>query len=211
MMARRSNRHQTPKLAPPLASGFFYAHIVESFDKSHGVTDTCFLGIEKPEILNMITFKRMLVLLILLFSMGMAAMVLAGEAEQQTGAMHQHNMMNHVNDGRISLGLPPKMKTHQLMNMRSHLEAIQTIIGLMETGDFDKASEVAHARLGLTEDMKKMCSMFKNDDFRTLGFQFHKSADVLSETLKTKDMNQSLHALQNTMGYCVQCHATFRQ
>ncbi len=155
----------------------------------------------------MIAFKRITVLLA---AVGAAALAFAGDTKQ-TGTMQRHGMMPHATDGRISLGLPEQMKTHQLMNMRSHLEAIQNIIGLMETGDFDKASEVAHTRLGLTEDMKKMCSMFKNEEFRNLGFQFHNSADALSETLKTKDMKKSLHALQNTMGYCVRCHATFRQ
>ncbi len=159
----------------------------------------------------MTTFKRTLFFLTILLSAGMGSTSFAEGAKPQMNSMQQHGMMSHANDGRISLGLPPKMKTHQLMNMRSHLEAIQTIIALMETGDFDKASEVAHEKLGLTEDMKKMCSMFNNDDFRNLGFQFHKSADVLSETLKTKDMSKSLHALRDTMGYCVQCHATFRQ
>ncbi len=159
----------------------------------------------------MIAFERILALGGLLFFLGLASMVFAGDAGQQNGSMPQHNMMSHANDGRISLGLPPTMKTHQLANMRSHLEAIQSIIGLMEAGDFVKASEVAHSRLGLTEEMKKMCSMFSNKRFRDLGFAFHKSADVLSETLKTGDMNKSLQALQTTMGYCVQCHATFRQ
>ena len=125
--------------------------------------------------------------------------------------MRNHSMMSHANDGRISLGLSPQMKTHQLANMRSHVEAIQTIIGLIGNGDFDRASEIAHSKLGLTEEMKRMCNMFNNEDFKNLGFQFHKSADTLGETLKTKDINKSLHALETTMGYCVQCHATFRQ
>ena len=157
------------------------------------------------------TFKRTRLLLAILLAGGMGATSFAGEAQQQMPMMHQHDRMSHAADGRISLGLPPKMKTHQLMNMRSHLEAIQTIISLMETGDFEKASEVAHARLGLTDEMKKMCGMFRNDDFRNLGLEFHKSADALGEALKTRDMNKSLHALSNTLGYCVQCHATFRQ
>jgi len=127
------------------------------------------------------------------------------------GLVHISFADNAVNDKRVSLGLPPHMKTHQLMNMRSHVEAVQTIIGLMAGGNFNEASGVAHSRLGLTEEMKRMCNMFQNEDFRTLGFQFHKSADHLAEVLKTKDMKKSLDALHNTMGYCVSCHATFRQ
>jgi hypothetical protein len=40
---------------------------------------------------------------------------------------------------------------------------------------------------------------------------FHKSGDELGDVLKTKDVNASLRALNKTMSYCVQCHATYRQ
>jgi hypothetical protein len=50
-----------------------------------------------------------------------------------------------------------------------------------------------------------------HNDFKLLGLAFHESGDVLANTLKTKDANKSLSALQTTLGYCVQCHATFRQ
>ncbi len=133
------------------------------------------------------------------------------QSEKEVIVNHRMMMNDTINDKRISLNLPPHMKVHQLENMRSHVEAVQAIIGLIAEQNFIKASEVAHTKLGLTAEMKRMCSMFNNEGFRTLGFQFHKSADELAETLKTKDMKKSLQALQNTMGYCVQCHATFRQ
>lgn len=148
----------------------------------------------------------------ILFSVGMIATSFAGDNDSadESDQMH-HHMMKHVDDERISLGLSPKMKAHQLANMRSHVEAIQTIVGLIAEENFDTASEVAHSKLGLTEEMENMCNMFGNDDFKKLGLQFHKSADTLGEILKTKDMNKSLSALHTTMGYCVQCHETFRQ
>lgn len=95
--------------------------------------------------------------------------------------------------------------------MRSHLQAVQTIVGLIAQKQFTPAADVAQARLGLTEEMKSMCSMFENEAFRELGFAFHKSGDALSETLKTGNVEKSLQALQETLGYCVQCHATYRQ
>ncbi|WP_456372019.1 cytochrome c [Thiolapillus sp.] len=155
--------------------------------------------------------NRNLLATCILFFVGMPLGSFAGSQEQEMSQMMHHSMMDHADDGRISLGLSAKMKRHQLANMRSHLEAIQGIVGLIGKGDFDTASELAHNRLGLTEDMQKMCNMFENENFRNLGLQFHKSADHLAEVLKTKDANQSLQALSETMGYCVQCHATFRQ
>jgi len=125
--------------------------------------------------------------------------------------MMHHHMMGETTDSRISLHLSPEMKQGQLANMRSHLEAVRNIVGLIATGDFDKASDIAHHKLGLTPEMKKMCNMFGNDDFKKLGLAFHQSADTLGDVLKTGDMQASLNALHTTMNSCVQCHATFRQ
>lgn len=122
---------------------------------------------------------------------------------------HQHEM--HMTDTRISLGLPAPMKQHQLSNMREHVEAIKSIVGMMSEKKFEEASGIAHAKLGLTADMQAMCNMFDNKEFRALGMAFHKSGDDLGNALKTKDVNASLRALSKTMQYCVECHATYRQ
>jgi len=119
--------------------------------------------------------------------------------------------MNHPKDNRISLNLSQQMKQHQLMNMRSHVNAVKSIINLLSTNQFEKASEVAHSKLGLTEEMRKMCTSFKNKEFTNMGLAFHKSADKLGEILKTKNKDKSLQALSTTMNFCVNCHATFRQ
>jgi len=122
---------------------------------------------------------------------------------------HRHEMGEM--DTRISLGISPSMKQHQLSNMRSHVEAIKSIVGLMAESKFEDASVIAHAKLGLTPEMKKMCSMFDSERFRQLGLAFHKSGDDLGDVLKTKDVNASLRALNKTMQYCVECHARYRQ
>ena len=114
-------------------------------------------------------------------------------------------------DMRTSLGLSAEMKQHQLSNMREHVEAVQSIIGLMSENKFEDASKIAHGKLGLTPEMQKMCSMFNNEKFMTLGLAFHKSGDDLGNALQTKDVAASLRALNKTMQYCVECHATFRQ
>jgi hypothetical protein len=132
----------------------------------------------------------------------------AEELKMQMGN-HHHDMS--VMDTRTSLGLSGPMKQHQLANMREHVEAIRSIVGLLAERKFDDASKVAHARLGLTPDMQAMCGMFENEGFRKLGFAFHKSGDDLGDALKTQDMNASLRALNKTMQYCVECHATYRQ
>jgi hypothetical protein len=127
--------------------------------------------------------------------------------------MHQGNHHHDMNkmDTRTSLDLSAEMKQHQLTNMRGHVEAIKSIVGLMAENKFEDASKIAHAKLGLTPEMQEMCNMFDNKDFRTLGLAFHKSGDDLGVALQTKDVNVSLRALNKTMQYCVECHATYRQ
>jgi len=137
----------------------------------------------------------------------------ASAADKSTHAEHMmhHKKMHPMQDERISLNLPPEKKLHQLANMRSHLEAIQSIVGFLTKGEFDQASHIAHSKLGLTEEMARMCRSFGNEEFTKIGLAFHKSGDNLSEVLKSNDMNKSLQALENTLGYCVHCHATYRQ
>lgn len=130
--------------------------------------------------------------------------------ERETISKDMENMMQ-INDKRISLKLNPMQKNHQLKNMRSHLEAIQNIIGLIANEKYDEASKIAYKKLGSTTEMKLMCASFGNKKFENLGLEFHKSADKMSEIFKNKDKNKSLEAISNTMNYCVECHSTFRQ
>ncbi len=148
---------------------------------------------------------------VVFFTLFFSVIAMSVHAGDKTNTMMHHDMMQASNDARLSLGLSPMMKQHQLANMRSHVAAVQTIVGLIAEEKFDQAAKVAHSQLGLTEAMKNMCNMFDNARFRKLGLAFHNSADALAVVLKTKNTKKSLQALHTTMRYCVQCHATFRQ
>jgi len=136
--------------------------------------------------------------------------------KKEVKQMHNHNQMMMHNmkmapDTRIALNVSPQKAQHQLMNMRNHVKAVQEIIGYLSNDEYDKASEVAATKLGLTDEMKMMCSSFDNENFEKLGLEFHNNADKMSEIFKTKDKNKSLNALALTMNSCVSCHATFKQ
>lgn len=146
----------------------------------------------------------------------MASPLLAEDMHQMHHEGMQGMAMYHADasgaaDSRTSLNLPAPMGRKQLTMMREHLQAVHDIIAYIAAGEFDDASKTAHEKLGLTPEMKNMCNMFGNDDFRSLGLAFHQSADELGEVLKSKDVNRSLQALHKTMNYCISCHATFRQ
>lgn len=116
-----------------------------------------------------------------------------------------------IDDGRVSLNLNKMQKNHQLSNMRSHLEAVQEITLLLSQDNYDKASELAYTKLGSTTEMKLMCASFGDKGFEKLGLEFHKSADIMSEVFKKRNKDNSLTALSNTLNYCVQCHAAYKQ
>jgi hypothetical protein len=152
--------------------------------------------------------KRILLIASVLCGLVGVNSVFANDEQMQMGS-HHHDM--NMMDMRTSLGVTGEMKQHQLSNMRGHVEAIKTIVGLMSESKFEEASKIAHEQLGLTPDMQAMCGMFNNAKFEKLGLAFHKSGDELGDTLKTKDVNASLRALNKTMQYCVECHATYKQ
>lgn len=116
-----------------------------------------------------------------------------------------------MEDGRISLKLNPMQKNHQLSNMRSHLEAVQQITLLLSQENYSEASKIAYTKLGSTTEMRLMCASFGDKGFENLGLEFHKSADKMSEVFKNRNKEKSLIALSNTLNYCVQCHATYKQ
>ncbi len=123
--------------------------------------------------------------------------------------MKRHDM--NVTDARISLHLSERMKQHQMADMRAHLAAINDIVGLMTENKFAEASKLAHEKLGLTPEMQRMCNMLGNEKATAMGLAFHRSGDELGDALVSGDVGRSLSALHNTMQYCVECHATFRQ
>ena len=142
---------------------------------------------------------------------GLAGLNVSFAANEQMQHQNHHQHTMSMMDTRTSLGLPEEMKQHQLSNMREHLAAISSIIGLLSENRFEEASKIARTKLGLNPEMQKMCSSFGNEKFTALGMAFHQSGDDLGDALKTKDVNTSLRALNKTMQYCVECHAVYRQ
>ena len=150
------------------------------------------------------------ILIVIFTFIGIAGLNMASAADEKMHHGNHHHDMSMM-DTRTSLELSAEMKQHQLSNMREHLDAINSIVGLMSENKFEDASKVARTRLGLTPEMQRMCSMFGNEKFMALGMAFHKSGDDLGDALQTKDVNTSLRALNKTMQYCVTCHVAYRQ
>jgi hypothetical protein len=147
------------------------------------------------------------ILLLISLLLPIFAPIRAMAAQEDDIGLTAHN----ISDLRIPLGLSPRIQHRLLVNMRTQFKATQAIIGLLAREKFEPAAKVAHAKFGLTDEMKRIYDISKNEDFKKLGMAFHGSASELEAALRTKDMKKSLQALRDTMGYCVQCHSKFRQ
>lgn len=134
------------------------------------------------------------------------------QQKNEIKTMQNHNQMMMHNmklekDNRTALVVSPEKAQHQLQNMRSHVIAVQSILEYLSKDEYEKAS----SKLGLTDEMKMMCSSFNNEKFEKLGLEFHTNADKMAKIFETKDKNESLKALALTMNSCVSCHASFKQ
>jgi len=144
-----------------------------------------------------------------LLMMAAAAALLAAGADAQE-MRHEHGAHTAPHDTRRVLDVPDAMKEHQKQNMREHLRAVQQVTAMMARGQWDEAAAVAHGQLGLTEEMRRMCSMF-GPEFMAMGLAFHESGDRLGEALKTKDRVKAETAMAGMLEKCVACHDTFKQ
>jgi hypothetical protein len=133
------------------------------------------------------------------------------ENNENSKSIESTHKMKFGEDDRISLNLNKMQKRHQLSNMRNHLKAVQEIISFIAEDNYDSAANIASSQLGLTKEMKMMCSNFGDAGFEKLGIAFHQSADEMSTIFRSKDKQKSLVALSKTVNYCVSCHESYRQ
>lgn len=120
-------------------------------------------------------------------------------------------------DSRQLVSYPTALRIHTLANMRDHLQAMGDIQQALSQGSFDKASELAEHRLGMSS--LKMhgaheVSKYMPSGMQDAGSAMHRSASQFALVSKDasvtgdwKAVLASLHRLNQT---CVACHAAFR-
>lgn len=130
------------------------------------------------------------------------------ETSPSSSAQEQLDAM----DTRRPVPLLPMMANHQKENMRDHLLVIQEIVQALSLGDFAAVEESA-SRITYNEKQQQMCAHMGAgaDGFSDLGINFHRSADVIIEAARTKDVAATLKAVGNTMARCTSCHEQYRQ
>jgi len=120
-------------------------------------------------------------------------------------------------DGRQVVDFPEPMRTHTLANMRDHLLALQEIQQALADGAYDRASDIAEKRLGMTslkahnaEHVAKVMPA----GMQAIGTAMHRSASRFAleaaNAGATGNVKPALAALADVTRQCVACHAGYR-
>jgi len=120
-------------------------------------------------------------------------------------------------DARELVKMPAPMTQHMLSNMRDHLLAITEIQRSIGSGDFQRASEIAETRIGLSSLASHGASHmapFLPKPMQDIGTQMHKAASqfglVAQEAGADGNTMRTVAALSKVTEQCVACHAAYR-
>lgn len=140
----------------------------------------------------------------------------AAHAQQPDPAMHNH-MAGMTADTRELVVFPPPMRAHTLANMRDHLLTLSEIQAALAVGHYEKASELAEQRLGMSSlklHGAHELSEFMPKGMQDLGTAMHRSASEFALKAQaasaTGDLQPALGALSRVTQSCVACHAAYR-
>lgn len=141
----------------------------------------------------------------------------AGHVHPPSHAAAGHAAPAPAADPRVMVQFPEMLRTHTLANMRDHLLALAEIQDQLARGAYDKASDIAEQRLGMSSlglhgahDVAK----FMPQGMQAAGTAMHRSASqfaiVAKDASVTGDLKGSLAALARVSQTCVACHAAYR-
>jgi len=120
-------------------------------------------------------------------------------------------------ESRQLIELPPMMRQHMLANMRDHLNTLHSIQAALAKKDYDKASDLAEQRLGMSSmPMHGAAHMapFMPQPMQAIGTEMHHAASqfavIAKESSVDGDMARALGALSKVTEQCIACHSSYR-
>lgn len=124
---------------------------------------------------------------------------------------------SQADDPRVLVHFPDMLRAHTLANMRDHLLALAEIQDQLARGAFDKASDIAEQRLGMSSlglHGAHDVAQFMPQGMQAAGTAMHRSASqfaiVAKDASVTADVKGSVAALAKVTQTCVACHAAYR-
>ncbi len=122
-----------------------------------------------------------------------------------------------MNDARLLVKYPEPLRVHTLANMRDHLQTMGDIQEALSAGSFDKASELAEHRLGMSSlemhgahEVAKYMPKAMQDAGASMHHSASQFALVAKDASVTGDLRSTLASLHRLNQTCVACHAAFR-
>ena len=115
-------------------------------------------------------------------------------------------------DSRQVIALSEKERDLVLIEMRSFLESVQTIVVALSKDDLSTVAKAAK-KVGLIEQEAIPAALKKKlpKEFKILGMKTHKAFDQMALDAKDiEDKQQALEQLGALMKNCVSCHAIFK-
>ena len=145
-------------------------------------------------------------------------------AQQHDPSMHaQHQAqatkatMATPKDTRQAVKFPKTLREHTLANMRDHLLALQEIQEALARQEYDKAGDIAEARIGMSSlalhgahDVAKYMPKGMQDAGTAMHRNASRFAVAAKDAAATGDVRPALAALAATTAQCVACHAGYR-
>ena len=116
-------------------------------------------------------------------------------------------------DTRQLVEMPPPMQEHMLGNMRDHLVALGEIQAALGKGDFDRASDIAEQRIGMSSLQSHGASHmapYMPKAMQDIGTNMHRAASRFARTAQEGDGQKALEDLALVTQQCVACHAGYR-
>lgn len=120
-------------------------------------------------------------------------------------------------DARQLVPFPSALRSHTLANMRDHLAAMGEIQAALAGGSFDRASEVAEQRLGMSSlalHGAHEVGPHMPEGMRNAGTAMHRAASrfalVAKDASASGELRPALAALAALNLTCVACHAAYR-
>lgn len=152
-----------------------------------------------------------------------AAATSADEGQRHQGREHHHvaedagAASTSVNDARTLVRFPDALRIHTLANMRDHLQTMGAIQAALAERSFDKASELAEQRLGMSSMAMHGAhevAKFMPPAMQDAGTAMHHAASqfalVARNASVTAELGPALAALAKVNESCVACHAAYR-
>jgi hypothetical protein len=142
-------------------------------------------------------------------------------AQEQGGGAHAHHGMHApaapVGDSRSIVKFPEELRIHTLANMRDHLKVLQEIQDALAREQYDRASDIAEQRLGMSSlklHGAHELSKFMPEGMQNIGTEMHRAASRFAVIAKdvgaTGDVKPALAALSRVSQQCVACHSSYR-